>query len=133
MHKRGRGSGRVREPSRMIAAQFELLKCRHELLSSPFRVTVHGGKGPVILLSLLRNELPSSSRFPPNRAMALCESSTNAVGATSPQRELRHHTARGRLERGLFFFLLIQEREAIKKFTLGQSQNVKMRGAKIND
>lgn len=51
----------------MIAAQFEMQKCRHELLSSPFRVNDHGGKGPVILLSLPHSVLPSSSRFPPNR------------------------------------------------------------------
>lgn len=44
----------------MIAAQFELLKCRLELLSSPFRVTVHEEKGPVILLSLPHIKLPSS-------------------------------------------------------------------------
>lgn len=68
----------------MIAAQFELLKCGHGLLSSPFRVTVHGGKGPVILLSLPHSELPSSSTFPPHRGMAPCESSANVGRATGP-------------------------------------------------
>lgn len=63
----------------MIAAQLELLKCRHELLSSPFRVTVHGGKGPVILLSHHHSELPSASRFPPNRQTALIESLANTA------------------------------------------------------
>lgn len=86
MQKRDSGGRRVGEPSRMIAAQFEPLKCRHELLSSPFRVTVHGEKGPVILLSLPHCELPSASKFPPNRAMAPYESPANAEGTTSPQR-----------------------------------------------
>lgn len=75
VQRRDSRGGRVRGPSRMTAAQFELLKCRRELLSSPFRVTVHVGKGPVILLSLPHTELlPSSSRFPPNGATAPRES-----------------------------------------------------------
>lgn len=87
----------------MIAAQFELLKCGHELLSSPFRVTVHGGKGPVILLSLPHSELPGSLRFPPNRGMAPRESPASAAREqsiaerrTTGSRELRHYMARGR-------------------------------------
>lgn len=61
----------------MIAAQFELLKCGRELLSSPFRVSVHGGKEPVILHLILRSELPRSSRFPPDGGLAPCESSAD--------------------------------------------------------
>lgn len=65
----------------MIAALFELLKCRRELLSSPFRVTVHGVKGSVILLSLPHSRLCISSRFPPNRATAPCERTGQKLGA----------------------------------------------------
>lgn len=110
----------------MIAAQFELLKCGHELLSSPFRVTVHGGKGPVILLSLPHRELPSSSRFPPNGGTAPCESPANTVRATAPhswkqnygeQRVKASHGLRQVRKRPCYAFTV---REAFKKFTLGQ-------------
>ena len=75
----------VREPSRMIGALFEPLKCRREALSSPFRVTVHGGKGPVILLSLPHREFPRSSTFPPNKAVAPYERPANAARAALDQ------------------------------------------------
>lgn len=64
----------------MIAAQFELLKCGRELLSSPFRVSVHGGKEPVILRLILRSGLPRSSRFPPGGGPAPCENSADVCG-----------------------------------------------------
>lgn len=54
----------------MIELLFELLKCKCELLSSPFRVAVHIVKGLVILLSVHCRELPTFSGFPPNRGMA---------------------------------------------------------------
>lgn len=65
----------------MIAAQFELVKCRRELLSSPFRVTVHGAKGPVILLSL-----PSSPSFQDHETPATTAGAITAQrrGSTSP-------------------------------------------------
>lgn len=61
----------------MIAAQFELLKCGRELFSSPFRVSVHGGKEPVILHLILHSELPRSDGFPPDGGPAPCENSAD--------------------------------------------------------
>lgn len=61
----------------MIAAQFELLKCGRELLSSPLRVSVHGGKEPVILHLILSSELRRSSRFPPDGGLAPRENSAD--------------------------------------------------------
>lgn len=82
-YSRDRGGGRVRGPSRMTATQFELLKCRRELLSSPFRVTVHEGKGPVILLSPPHSELPSYSKIPPDGAAAPLERPANSAGGAT--------------------------------------------------
>lgn len=120
--QRDSGGGWVRAPSRMTAAQFELLKCRRELLSSPFRVTVHRGKGPVILLSPPHSELPSCSRVPPDGAAAPCERPANTAGATSGKscewhcKQQRVQASHGlRLARESLYSLLLSQASIRKK------------------
>ena len=91
----------------MIAAQFELLKCGRELLSSPFRVSVHGGKEPVFLHLILPSELPRSSRFPPDRGLAPCENTavvrSNAEGRCVGNGRLRPHVVSSKHDRSSAF------------------------------
>lgn len=99
----------------MIAAQFELLKCGHELLSSPFRVTVHGAKGPVILLSLPPQgasqflKIPTLQRHSTPREPGELSKSHNTELRVEGSRGLRKVR-----ERPAFAFTVI---EAFKKFT----------------